>query len=147
MYNSYMKNKINTSQLQRKGIKDIYSLLDKYPYFVIENQREDKELYISKRKDNLGIVIQTIRLYEKDLKKMGVNSIAVFGSCARGEATDKSDVDLLLEVSKDVDLLDFAKIKESVINKLNIEGLDIHNKRFIKGEILIKAQRESVSAF
>lgn len=35
---------------------------------------------------------------QKDaLQKFGVNRIGVFGSVARGEATDKSDVDLLVE--------------------------------------------------
>ena len=147
MYNKNMNNKINASQLQRKGIKDIYKMLDKHPYFVIENQREDKKLFITKRSDNLGEIIQTIRSYEKDLNDIGVNSISVFGSCARGEATDKSDVDLLLDVNKDVDLLDFAKMKKTIIEKLNIDGLDIHNKRFIKKQILISAEREAINAF
>ena len=147
MYNDNMNNKINASQLQRKGIKDIYKMLDKYPYFVIENQREDKKLFITKRNDNLGEIIQTIRLYEKDLKDMGVKSVSVFGSCARGEATDKSDVDLLLEVNKDIDLLDFAKMKKKIIKKLNIEDLDVHNQRFVKEQILISARKESINAF
>ncbi|MCK5807314.1 MAG: nucleotidyltransferase domain-containing protein [Mycoplasmataceae bacterium] len=142
-----MNNKINASELQRKGIKDIYKMLDKHPYFVIENQRENKELYITKRKDNLGEIIQVIRLHEKELKEAGIISVSVFGSCAKGTATDKSDVDLLLEVNKDVDLLDFAKMKKFIIKELNIDKLDIHNKRFIKKQILDSALKEQIHAF
>ena len=142
-----MKNKMNASQLQRKGIKEVYDILDEYTYFTIENQREGKELYISKRKDNLASVIQTIRKYKKELKELGVSSVTVFGSVARGEATKTSDIDLLLEVDDKVDLMDFAIMKRKIISTLNIDDLDIHNKRFIKAQILNEAKKDGINAF
>ncbi len=41
-------------------------------------------------------------------QKHGVTSIKVFGSVARGEANEKSDVDFLIEMEKDRSLLDIG---------------------------------------
>lgn len=36
-----------------------------------------------------------------DIRKLGVRRVGVFGSCARGEATDASDVDIYVEFEAD----------------------------------------------
>ena len=41
-------------------------------------------------------------------KKHKVKAISVFGSAARNAMTDSSDIDLLVEFSEDIDLLDYA---------------------------------------
>jgi predicted nucleotidyltransferase len=41
-------------------------------------------------------VIDRLRRSDADLRRLGVKSLRLFGSVARGEATDKSDVDLLV---------------------------------------------------
>ena len=43
---------------------------------------------------------------------MGVKSLAVFGSVARDEARQDSDVDILIEFSKPVGLFDFVAVKD-----------------------------------
>ena len=45
------------------------------------------------------------------LKRHGVSRAGVFGSCARGDATGDSDVDLVVELRDDIGLLDFITIK------------------------------------
>ena len=45
------------------------------------------------------------------LKEAGVKRSSVFGSAARGEAASDSDIDLLIELSKDSSLLDFIGLK------------------------------------
>lgn len=45
------------------------------------------------------------------LKKWGVRRASVFGSYARGDAEDDSDVDILVELSGDMSLLDFVGLK------------------------------------
>jgi predicted nucleotidyltransferase len=40
-----------------------------------------------------------LRAHEAELKSAGVDGLSIFGSVARGEATDNSDVDLLVELS------------------------------------------------
>jgi len=47
----------------------------------------------------------------KILKKHDVARAGLFGSYARGEQKRGSDVDLLVEIGKDISLLDFAGIK------------------------------------
>ena len=42
-------------------------------------------------------IIETIVSHKKELDLFGVKSLAIFGSVARGEATPKSDIDILVE--------------------------------------------------
>ena len=51
--------------------------------------------------------------HRETLAHMGVLSLRVFGSVARGEAGPDSDVDFLIELdpARRIDLLDFAHIK------------------------------------
>lgn len=48
------------------------------------------------------------------LRKSGVRRAAVFGSAARGQATEASDVDLLIEFEPGKSLLDLAALKLTV---------------------------------
>jgi len=48
------------------------------------------------------------------LKRHGVTRAGVFGSCARGNMAEGSDVDLLVEIRPDISLLDFIRIKQEV---------------------------------
>jgi len=43
-------------------------------------------------------VLQLLRSHISDLHRLGIRSIALFGSMARGEARQESDVDLLVEL-------------------------------------------------
>lgn len=45
------------------------------------------------------------------LKRHGVTRAGIFGSCARGEMTADSDIDVLVEIGRDIGLLDFIRIK------------------------------------
>ncbi len=45
------------------------------------------------------------------LKKYGVKRAGIFGSVVRGEETEKSDIDILVEIEGRVSLLDFVGLK------------------------------------
>jgi len=45
------------------------------------------------------------------LKRHGVRKAALFGSCARGDMKEDSDIDILVDIDKDLSLLDFVSIK------------------------------------
>ena len=45
-------------------------------------------------------------LHQYDVQKAGL-----FGSCVRGEMKEDSDIDILVEIKKDISLLDFVGIK------------------------------------
>jgi predicted nucleotidyltransferase len=42
-------------------------------------------------------------------RECGISSVKVFGSAARNEATDKSDIDFLISTDKGVDLLSIGQ--------------------------------------
>lgn len=46
---------------------------------------------------NLNDILNKIRKHKDSIRKYGIERVGVFGSIARGEATDKSDIDLLVE--------------------------------------------------
>jgi len=52
------------------------------------------------------------------LKQAGVLRSSVFGSMARGEARKSSDLDLLVNMKKNADLLDFVRLKSALEKKL-----------------------------
>ena len=53
------------------------------------------------------------------LKKHGVKRAGLFGSYVRGEEKIDSDIDILVEVKKDLSLLDFVGIKLEIEDKLH----------------------------
>lgn len=55
------------------------------------------------------------------LEQLGVKSLALFGSAARGEAGLSSDVDLLVEFSRPVGLLEFIRLKQFLERILECE--------------------------
>ena len=53
------------------------------------------------------------------LQRYGVKKIGLFGSCIRGEMTPDSDIDILVDIEKDISLLDFVGIKLELEEALN----------------------------
>ena len=54
------------------------------------------------------------------LKRYGAKRAGLFGSCVRREMRKGSDIDLLVDIKKDISLLDFVKLKleiEDVLGK------------------------------
>ena len=45
------------------------------------------------------------------LQRYGVKKVGLFGSCVRGEMREDSDIDLLVQIEKDISLFDFVGIK------------------------------------
>lgn len=48
------------------------------------------------------------------LKQEGIKKAGIFGSYARGEAKKNSDIDILVEIRKDLSLLDIIKIQNKL---------------------------------
>ena len=58
-------------------------------------------------------VIRTLRAHEAELRAEGISHVYLFGSVARGEADEKSDVDLFYDYDPDrFGFLQFMKIRE-----------------------------------
>jgi predicted nucleotidyltransferase len=52
------------------------------------------------------------------LNRYGTKRAALFGSYVRGEAKDNSDIDILVEITEDLSLLDFVGIKLEIEDAL-----------------------------
>ena len=67
------------------------------------------------------------RLDEQRLQLVtaGVKSLALFGSLARDEASDTSDVDLLVEFARPTGLLGLIALKHLLEEMLEVEKVDL----------------------
>ena len=57
-------------------------------------------------------VLRILGEHREELVRLGVRSLALFGSAARDEASDASDIDLLVEFTGRVGLFHFLEVKE-----------------------------------
>ncbi len=78
-------------------------------------------------------------------KSYGIKRIYLFGSYAKGEATEESDIDLLIEKGKPMSLLKLSGMRQQVQEELNLSvdlvttaGIeDIFRKEIEGTEILL----------
>jgi len=81
--------------------------------------------------------------HKKHLSRLGVRTLALFGSVVRNEATSKSDVDILVDVDSKRDLFAFVEIKSYLEGLLDCE-VDLVTKSALhpalKGRILREAK-------
>jgi hypothetical protein len=55
--------------------------------------------------------LEILAQHQEELKKMGVKSLALFGSVARGEAKPDSDIDILVELARPMGMIAFVRIQ------------------------------------
>ena len=78
------------------------------------------------------------------LRRYGVGKAGLFGSYVRGQAREDSDIDILVEIEKDISLLDFVGLKlelEEAIGK----KVDVVEYNAIKPLLRESILREEVS--
>jgi predicted nucleotidyltransferase len=77
------------------------------------------------------------------LKNEGVKKIGVFGSYAKGNASPKSDLDLLVAFSKKKSLLDIVRIERELFEKLNIK-IDLCTRKSISPYLIDQIEKEEL---
>ena len=77
-------------------------------------------------------------------KSYGVKRVYLFGSYAKGTATEESDIDLLIEKGKPMSLLMLSGMREKIQAELNISvdlvttaGIESNFKKEIEGEQIL----------
>jgi predicted nucleotidyltransferase len=97
---------------------------------------------------NRSEVIQTLQTERAALQAMGVASLALFGSVARDEATEESDIDLLATYNKDarVSLFDVMHI-ESYLADLFHRPVQITSEPIKKPRLLKNITRDRHDIF
>ena len=89
---------------------------------------------------NQKTVLKIVKESKKELAKLGVIKIGIFGSFAKGNFTKDSDIDILVEIEKSKKTLhNFLEIKRYLERKLQ-RKIDLVTpealKKYIKKEIL-----------
>ena len=93
-------------------------------------------------------IIETLKAREPDLRRLGVRHIALFGSAARGEASDASDIDILVDLQPDAPIDVFAYVGlTQFIGDLFPVPVDVANHARLKPHVRSSAEREAIYAF
>lgn len=73
-----------------------------------------------------------------------ITSLALFGSTVRGESTQNSDVDVLVDFSQMPDLLTFIELEEKLKNALG-KNVDLVPKRKLRAELSQTILKEAIA--
>jgi hypothetical protein len=97
---------------------------------------------------SLDSVLEALRAHERELRQLGVSHAAVFGSVARGEAMNDSDVDVLvdLDAERPMGIFEYARLKIYINEILDGTG-DVVNRRTLKPMLRDSILRDAVDAF
>jgi predicted nucleotidyltransferase len=76
-------------------------------------------------------------------EKFNVKSCSVFGSCLRGAQTQESDIDILVEFDRAVDLFQFIRL-EDFLSELLGAKVDLVTKPALKPRIKDRILKEAV---
>ena len=86
-------------------------------------------------KKSLDEIKEIIKKHKDELKeKYSVKEIGIFGSFARGEAKEDSDIDILVEFEKPIGLFKFLELEEYLSNLIGRE-VDLVSKKALKPHI------------
>jgi predicted nucleotidyltransferase len=71
-------------------------------------------------------ILTTIRTHEQEFSKLGIRKIGLFGSCARNEESDMSDIDILLDFNPDKENFDnYMAVYDLIENLFQNKKVDI----------------------
>ncbi|KKR97371.1 MAG: polymerase beta domain protein region protein [Candidatus Uhrbacteria bacterium GW2011_GWF2_41_16] len=81
---------------------------------------------------SLSEIKKIIQKHKEDLEeKYAVKEIGIFGSCARGEQDETSDIDILIELEKPVGIVKFLKLEKHLSLLLEAK-VEIVTKKALK---------------
>ena len=93
---------------------------------------------------NLEDLKKILQAHKAELnRKYGVTEIGVFGSYVKNEHNEASDIDILVEFRKAIDLLTFVNLKNYLSDLLNV-NVDLVMKKALKRKIGQRILKEIV---
>ena len=95
-----------------------------------------------------GDIISRLKAHETALKARGVAHAALFGSVARGEQRDDSDIDIMIELdpAARVTMFDYVDIK-AYIESLFQGQVDVVNREGLKPLVRPRVAADAIYAF
>ncbi len=88
-------------------------------------------------------VLRILSEHREEIEAMGVKSIAIFGSTARDEAREDSDVDVLIQFTGPATLNGYMGVK-SYLEALLGRSVDLVTERALKPRMRPYVEREAV---
>lgn len=93
-------------------------------------------------------IIRMLREHREELRQQfAVRSLALFGSVAREEAQDASDVDLLVEFDRPVGLLHLIGTQQHIEDLLGVKKVDLVLRRCVYEELKEDILGEAIDVF
>ena len=89
------------------------------------------------------LILELLRAHRTDLDAIGVKSLAVFGSVARGAASPESDVDILVEFHQSATFDGYMQTKFYLEDLLGCP-VDLVVRQAIKPRMLPMVEREAI---
>ncbi len=89
-----------------------------------------------------------LRRSKAELVRRGVRRAALFGSTARNDATDRSDVDVMLELDPSFafDVYSYVALKNFIADQFPIR-VDVANRADLRPYVKALAEKDAVYAF
>ena len=91
-------------------------------------------------------VLEIIAEHRKQLQEMGVKSLNLFGSVARGEARPDSDIDFLVEFERPGGLFQLLKVQYYLEDILN-SSVDLGTEDALKEHLREPVLKDVIHAF
>jgi len=93
-------------------------------------------------------IVAELRSLERPLRERGLQSLALFGSVARGDVRPDSDVDVLVDIAADVpfSLVDLVAVKDFLEERLG-RPVDVVTKKGLEPLIRERVLREAETMF
>ena len=94
-------------------------------------------------------IITRLREHKEDLQSLGVISLALFGSTARGQKIHNSDIDLAAIYDEHVvrDLIDMGGVAAAIEGLLGTDNFDLANEAKLRSHVRSGFQRDHVRIF
>ncbi|MCH8164743.1 MAG: nucleotidyltransferase family protein [Planctomycetes bacterium] len=91
-------------------------------------------------------VMDKLAANRAELRRMGVRSLSLFGSLARDEATDRSDVDFLVEFDRPIGLFHFIRVQQYLQEVLGVPRVDLVMPEALQEELRDDILRDAIRA-
>ncbi len=88
-------------------------------------------------------ILRILEEHRPEFERLGVKSLALFGSAVRGEAREGSDVDLLVEFQRPVGLFEFIDLKGYLEGLLGCR-VDLGTPASLKPQLRDAVLRETI---
>ncbi len=97
---------------------------------------------------DLTDVLNILREHRTELNRLGIRHAMVFGSVARGQAGQESDIDVLVDLDPDsaIGVFEYARLKLYIAELLG-DAIDVVNRKTLKPLLRESILRDAVHAF